>query len=114
MCRYTFSGPYKDHNVCFHCRKMFKGVLICPQCGKPTHNLGLDFKVPKQDDVKQWRKVELLYAHGIRFASCGCGPGYRPATLNEAQRCFVKHATRKRPKTKSEKKAAKVAARRRK
>src|SRR5690349_4876723 len=87
MCRYAFSGPYKDHNVCFHCRKMFKGVLICPQCGEPTYNLSLDFKAPKHDDVKQWRKVEILHANGIHFGSCGCGgPGYRPKYLYEVER----------------------------
>lgn len=47
-------------------------------------NMGLDFKAPKQRNFTQWRKVELLYDHGITFHSCGCcGPGYRPATLSE-------------------------------
>jgi hypothetical protein len=85
MCRYAFHS-YKSHNVCFHCRKMFKAVLICPQCGRQTQLMGLDFKVPKQNDAKQWRKVEILYANGIRFGSCGCGgPGYRPKYLYEVK-----------------------------
>jgi len=48
------------------------------------HNLGKDFKPPKQTDVKQWQKVERLFEAGITFHSCGCqGPGPRPATLKD-------------------------------
>ncbi len=46
--------------------------------------MGHDFKTPKQNDLKQWKKVEILFGHGFKFGSCGCGgPGYRPATLQE-------------------------------
>lgn len=98
MCRYA--RPYKQHFACFGCRKMFRQppldelavplptgaerVVSCPECGERMHNLGLDFKAPKQRDVEQWEKVRLLHAHGIRFNSCGCGgPGHRPARLRE-------------------------------
>ncbi len=48
------------------------------------HNLGKDFKPPKQINVKQWQKVERLFEAGITFHSCGCqGPGPRPSTLHE-------------------------------
>jgi hypothetical protein len=100
MCRYAMYGPYKDHYACFACRKMFRkpgaGEMArpprqdevrevpCPQCGAPMKDMGLDFKAPKQMDVKQWKKVAMLYARGIAFHSCGCGgPGPRPATLRE-------------------------------
>lgn len=66
---------YKQHWACFHCRKMFRGpqpydrkikpylgwvdVAPCPQCGRPMSNMGLDFKPPKQHDVRQWEKIRL-------------------------------------------------------
>ncbi len=47
-------------------------------------DMGHDFKAPKQSDIKQWRKVEILFQHGFTYHSCGCGgPGHRPANLNE-------------------------------
>ena len=33
----------------------------CPECGEAMHDMGLDFKAPRQDDVKQWTKVEILF-----------------------------------------------------
>jgi hypothetical protein len=42
------------------------------------------FQAPKQTDIKQWKKVELLYQQGYAYHSCGCGgPGYRPSRLSE-------------------------------
>ena len=100
MCRYA--ATYKLHYACFGCRKMFRQpplyelavdpqpttvtgrVVPCPQCGERMHDLGLDFKAPKQRDLEQWEKVKLLHDHGIRFQSCGCsGPGPRPARLRD-------------------------------
>jgi hypothetical protein len=84
MCRYAFSGPYKQHMACFNCRIALKTVTICPNCNNAMVNMGLDFKAPKRRDTKQWKKVELLYQNGVHFSSCGCGgPGYRPKRLNE-------------------------------
>jgi hypothetical protein len=102
MCRYAESGPYKEKFACFECRKMFKQtsrwelrhqmrvdstgkrLAKCPECGNLMHNMGLDFHAPRQSDIKQWRKVAILHAHGIDFSSCGCGgPGERPATLRD-------------------------------
>ena len=107
MCRYA-QVIYKQHYACFGCRKGFKwpqdahrpvppgapsprpqrpvtpARVVCPQCAEPMASLGRDFKPPKQTDERQWRKVELLFLHGITFHSCGCsGPGARPATLRE-------------------------------
>ncbi len=97
-------GPYKEHYACFTCRKAFKQtirwelssasqpavgetrVCHCPQCGQAMVDMGLDFKAPKQKDVKQWQKVQLLYSHGFTFHSCGCcGPGLRPAELKDVE-----------------------------
>lgn len=103
MCRYAYAGPYKDRYACFACRKAFKrrkasdlaahmrpthGVaeavaVRCPDCGGRMHDMGMDFAAPRRDDVRQWRKVEVLFAHGVTFHSCGCGPGLRPVALRE-------------------------------
>ncbi len=78
--------------ACFSCRKFYKSphgevrreAANCPQCRAPLNNMGLDFRAPRQTDVEQWRKVELLFQNGINFSSCGCGgPGFRPARLRE-------------------------------
>ena len=126
MCRYGMYGPYKFHYACFTCRKMFrqvnsydrelyaafdaemvgseaqrrlhveKRVCLCPQCRQPMHNMGFDFKAPRQTDIKQWRKVELLHAHGYAYHSCGCsGPGYRPKTLKEVPAFLAEEAERR-------------------
>jgi hypothetical protein len=103
MCRYA-GRPYKEHYACFDCRKAFKRAsqedvaeregavdgecrpVPCPECGKPMAAMGLDFKAPRQSDIKQWRKVEILFRHGIAFRSCGCaGPGFRPRTLRDVK-----------------------------
>ena len=103
MCRYAFHS-YKEPYACFDCRKSFKQtsrwdipedrrpapgeprVVLCPQCRKPMADMGLDFKAPPHDDVRQWEKVRLLVENGYNFHSCGCcGPGYRPALLKEVR-----------------------------
>src|SRR4026208_2377632 len=102
MCRYGLYGPYKEKFPCFRCRKAFKQVsryemrrpmpvdaegkrlCPCPECGTLMQNMGLDFKAPRQSDIRQWKKVALLFAHGYAYHSCGCsGPGPRPALLRE-------------------------------
>lgn len=103
MCRYA-CAIYKMPFACFDCRKSFKQpnvhdlpdhirkeitgprICKCPQCGKPMASMGHDFKPPKQNDIKQWQKVEILYQHGFAFHSCGCcGPGFRPAELRDVE-----------------------------
>lgn len=88
MCRYG-EHTYKQKYACFACRKMFRRPVagrsaVCPECGLAMSMMGRDFKAPRQADVRQWRKVELLVRRGYAFDSCGCfGPGARPATLRE-------------------------------
>lgn len=106
MCRYGMYGPYKDIYACFACRKVFKQTssyelteadqdnrrYSCPQCGETMKDMGHDFHAPKQTDVKQWKKVKILYQHGFSFHSCGCGgPGYRPAQLREVAEFLEKN-----------------------
>jgi tRNA(Ile2) C34 agmatinyltransferase TiaS len=30
----------------------------CPHCGQPMHNMGKEFKPPRQRDLKAWRNAE--------------------------------------------------------
>lgn len=100
VCRYAMYGPYKDIYACFSCRKVFKQAsnteldqaakqrrqYKCPQCNEIMKDMGYDFQAPKQNDLKQWKKVEILYQNGFTYHSCGCGgPGYRPAKLSEVE-----------------------------
>ena len=97
MCRYAFSGPYRQPYACFDCRKVFHATMEwdkverrtvdfpCPECKQPMHSMGLDFKAPKQQDIRQWRKVKMLYDNGFTYRSCGCGPGLRPKRLSEVK-----------------------------
>jgi hypothetical protein len=63
--------------VCFKCRKAFKKgpqfsapTLLhetpCPQCGRALAFVGRYFKAPPRQNLKQWRKVQLLYESGWR------------------------------------------------
>lgn len=55
-----------------------------PSVWTVNEGYGHDFKPPKQNDLKQSKKVEILFEHGLKFGSGGCaGLGYRPATLQE-------------------------------
>src|SRR5207247_8780650 len=101
---------YKDHYACFLCRKMFRQpraqnlaqtphsslgeerIVPCPDCGNGMHDMGWDFKAPRKNDVKQWKKVEILLQHGFTLQSCGCcGPRLRPAELREVAAFLADH-----------------------
>jgi hypothetical protein len=91
MCYVKIHG--KPHYACFTCRKVFRPTEevfargTCPECRRPMASMGICFKAPRQADVRQWRKVEILYKEGYtyRWESCcpGHGPGFRPRTLAE-------------------------------
>lgn len=97
---------YKAKWACFRCRKCFKQrswhdlsqseqtsfrgrIVHCPQCRNAMVNMGWDFKVPRQSNLEQWRKVELLAQHGYLYHApehamdLQAGPGPRPARLRE-------------------------------
>ncbi len=68
-------------------------------------NMGWDFKVPKQTDIEQWKKVEMLAKHGFNFHSW-CfwqqphqGPGPRPARLRDVK-AFLEEQQRQAGKKK--------------
>jgi hypothetical protein len=49
--------------ACFECRKTFKKPVsleecVCPDCRGPMTRMSRTFKAPKQEDLKQWRKVQ--------------------------------------------------------
>jgi len=107
MCRYAFSGPYRQPYACFSCRKSFHAtiewdrtkardvVFSCPECRQPMHSMGLDFKAPCRYDIQQWRKVKLLYKNSFTYHNCGCGAGRRPKRLSEVP-AFLQQAARLR------------------
>lgn len=97
MCRYAMT-IYKPHYACFDCRKTFKRKLLgdirngaknsveakCPECGKLTADMGLDFESPRKDNQKSWEYLRNLYTVGVTFHSCGCfGPGFIPKNDEE-------------------------------
>ncbi len=126
MCRYAHH-IYKYPYACFNCRKMFKQTspwdtpakqrvfereVKCPQCGQLMKSMGHDFKAPKQNDVKQWKKVQILFEHGFAYGSCGCGgPGDRPAKLQEVESFLAKNLQKSEGQKLLEKISQKIAAR---
>jgi ribosomal protein L37AE/L43A len=69
------STRYLVAHACFLCRKSFKlersdtRVRACPDCGGQAYEMGRSFKAPARSDIKQWKKVQVLFAHGFRFFS---------------------------------------------
>ncbi len=85
--------------ICISCRKSFKksapdfkpfcltddeiGMVrfACPQCRKQLHFVGRYFKAPRSCDLKQWRKIEILFQQGWRAD----GYNLKPRTLHTAR-----------------------------
>lgn len=86
MCRYSAS-EYRTHYVCVPCRAVRKewkrsAPVPCARCGAPMIDAGRDFHTPRRANSREWRKLEVVFADGGRFDSCGCsGPGYCPPTI---------------------------------
>ena len=56
----------------------------CPECGSKMNNIGLDFKAPRKNKIKEWEIIKSMYTLGNSFHSCGCdGPGYIPKTKQD-------------------------------
>lgn len=92
---------YRMRYACFDCRKSFAiknhtraETIVCPQCGKPMSNMGVNFKAPRQSDKKQWRKVEILRLNGFRFS--GYGEGHKPQRLNQVDEFLAKMDKRRK------------------
>lgn len=87
---------YLVAHVCFTCRKSFKfkptvdRTRSCPDCGGDAYEMGRSFKAPAKSSVKQWKKVQLLFAHGFRFFSYQMYEyAQLPKRLNEVEE-FIK------------------------
>ncbi|MTI29256.1 hypothetical protein [Xanthovirga aplysinae] len=66
----------------------------CPECGGLMADLGLDFKAPKKDKVKEWEIIRGLYRSGKTFYSCGCdGIGYVPKDKKAYKDYLIKNRT---------------------
>ena len=40
---------------------------VCPDCRGPLHLMGLDFKAPKESDVKNWEKAQAFVLSGNTY-----------------------------------------------
>jgi hypothetical protein len=113
MCRYAWHN-YRDHFACFDCRKALKvwqwedcdksewkikkrlhhvpREVVCPDCGRPMVDMGLDFKAPPKDDREAWQILAALSQHGFTFHGCGCSVGFTPPrTLRELPGWLERH-----------------------
>ncbi len=78
--------PSNMVNTCIPCRFSAKQTDICPYCHGPMRSMGKAFKPPKKSNHSQWRKVELMVAHDIRFGYCSCHRNLRKIkTLADAK-----------------------------
>jgi DNA-directed RNA polymerase subunit RPC12/RpoP len=95
-------GPaYLFPYACFTCQKSFKRKVdvglpekTCPHCGSVAVGLSRNFKAPRADDVKQWKKVAFLVKHGFRFFhqydAAGLLVAY-PSTMSEAKEFVARY-----------------------
>lgn len=59
-------------------------ICKCPDCGGEMANMGMDFKAPKIQDIKEWKIIEGMYQIGAIYQTCGChGFGYVPKNIND-------------------------------
>ncbi len=64
----------------------------CPECGEIMADLGLDFKAPKKEKVKEWEIIRGLYRSGKSFYSCGCdGIGFVPKNEKDYREYLLKN-----------------------
>jgi hypothetical protein len=87
--------PVLYQHACFSCRKAFKqsssdqvGVNVCPECSQPMSYMGTAFRAPKQSNVDQWKKAEVLIAARFCFNKDG---GPKPRTLKDVPAFLEAH-----------------------
>ena len=60
-----------NHYVCIKCRKGFKKDFNtnskCPQCGEKMYWVNTDFRIPKQTNNREWKKISKMLRYGKRF-----------------------------------------------
>jgi hypothetical protein len=72
------------HWACFNCRKSFHRSPLenqpaseptqerkCPDCTKPTVDMGVYFEPPPRRATKQWATMQLLAENGFKFQTEG-------------------------------------------
>jgi len=60
---------------------------LSPECCGPVYEMGRSFTSPKASDIKQWKKVQGLYAAGFRFIGSGHHDSLPlPTKLSEVER----------------------------
>ena len=64
--------------------------------GGVAHNFGRHFKAPKKTELKQWKKVAILFEHGFRFQKIRLGSGHHdvvpyPENMEQAKEFVVKY-----------------------
>jgi hypothetical protein len=102
MKRPTTNPTNTVHFACFGCRKAFnqpessnwdaqvpRRPFDCPNCKLPMTRMGRYFKAPPCRAVRQWAKVELLYAFGERFVAGNSGFDKRCHSLPDAVRYLI-------------------------
>ena len=76
--------PILTQNVCFDCRKVFKKPDLpyidelkvkdrkyykCPECGNVMQYMGIHFRAPAKDNIKEWDRIYMCIVRGIDWAS---------------------------------------------
>lgn len=95
--------PSNVTHTCIPCRFSAKQTSTCPYCHEAMTYMGKAFKPPRKSNDSQWRKVELLVAHDIRFGYCDC---HRPrrtgvSSLAGAKNLVAARRSRKKVYSKS-------------
>lgn len=75
--------------VCFKCRICFhrpftSGAHQCGTCKGPTTYAGNAFRAPKKNNIREWKKLEILIRGGWTFNRHGSG--VVPKTPNDARK----------------------------
>ena len=64
--------------------KYYQKISICPDCGGPMANMGMDFKSPKMSDTRAWKIIAGM--HKIGAFSTRKRQAQEDAELNAYQR----------------------------
>lgn len=66
-CRCGRKG-FKRHFLCFDCRRGWKSHYeksICSSCRKPCDITTFCYKVPKHNNIKEWKRNKKVFVRGI-------------------------------------------------